>query len=144
MTDELTVVKETVQAAVDVAVDVERERLLALVKAVFDGAHYSVMCACGSCNEVRQTISSEDLKFIDDISETFMVSPVKVKKLRPIEAYPTQTPNELAAELKISPKTLRQWLRDKFPEDAPKNTGKKEWELTRQMIAEAHLRWAMD
>lgn len=50
------------------------------------------------------------------------------------------SPRELAAELGISPKTLRQGLRDKYPTKAPGKGGR--WSLTEQMVGWARGRWA--
>jgi len=50
------------------------------------------------------------------------------------------TPNELAAELRISPKTLRAFLRQAYPDRAP---GKgRRWALTPGMIWRARGRFA--
>ncbi len=47
------------------------------------------------------------------------------------------TPTELADELGISPKTLRQWLRDNWPRTAPGSA----WILTDDQVAKARERW---
>jgi len=49
------------------------------------------------------------------------------------------TPNKLAAELGISPKTLRAWLRREHPRpDALKGT---HWHLGAYIVQAAHARW---
>jgi hypothetical protein len=50
------------------------------------------------------------------------------------------TPNQLAKELEISPKTLRQFLRDRFPSDAPGQG--KSWLLAVKHIEAARGRFA--
>jgi len=51
----------------------------------------------------------------------------------------TTTPNELARELGISPKTLRAWLREQFPrEECLKWT---DWEVTPEMAEVARRKW---
>src|SRR5205085_1276990 len=52
------------------------------------------------------------------------------------------TPNELAAELKISPKTLRAFLRKNFPRD--KSARRLHWQLTSAQIAAARQRWGRE
>jgi hypothetical protein len=49
------------------------------------------------------------------------------------------SPNALADELGIDARTLRQFLRDRFPEDAPGQGYR--WTLTRAHIAAARARW---
>jgi len=48
-------------------------------------------------------------------------------------------PEELAAELGISPKTLRAWLRDQFPRGAGEHGGP--WFLTHQQVSAARQRY---
>jgi hypothetical protein len=48
------------------------------------------------------------------------------------------TPGELADELGISPKTLRAWLRRKWPRDEPGAA----WTLTSEQVAAARQNWA--
>jgi hypothetical protein len=52
------------------------------------------------------------------------------------------TPNQLADELRISPKTLRAWLRRTYPRNDSEKWS--EWELTQEQIKAARERWAQD
>jgi len=49
------------------------------------------------------------------------------------------SPNQLADELGISPKTLRAWLRREYPRDTAAKWSS--WELTIDQIAAARARW---
>jgi hypothetical protein len=46
------------------AVDLEAERLEALISLVFEDRHYSSQCNCISCRQTRDNISPEDLRFV--------------------------------------------------------------------------------
>jgi hypothetical protein len=50
------------------------------------------------------------------------------------------TPKDLAAELGISDRTLRAWLRTEFRKH---HVRYERWELDAYQIAEAYLRWGM-
>ncbi len=49
------------------------------------------------------------------------------------------TPNELATELGISPKTLRAWLRETHPRTAEERYGR--WELSEEQVRAARTHW---
>jgi uncharacterized protein YjcR len=49
------------------------------------------------------------------------------------------TPNELASELGISPKTLRAWLRENFSRG---HAPYERWELSAREVEQARARWA--
>jgi hypothetical protein len=50
------------------------------------------------------------------------------------------TPTTLAEELGISPKTLRAWLRARYPQAAPGQGGR--WTLSVGQVEAARARWA--
>jgi hypothetical protein len=57
-----------------------------------------------------------------------------------VESEPTMVPKDLAKELEIDPKSLRNWLRKEYTRElAVKGT---DWEITQEMADAARARWA--
>jgi predicted site-specific integrase-resolvase len=59
--------------------------------------------------------------------------------MKPPKDSASQSPNELARELGISPKTLRQWLREEYPR--PYGQKGTRWEIKERQCAAARNHW---
>lgn len=53
------------------AADLERSRLLNLIKAVFERRHYDPSCSCSQCQSTRDNVKGFDRAFIDDVADVF-------------------------------------------------------------------------
>lgn len=51
--------------------DLERSRLLNLIRAVFERRHYDPICDCLQCESTREAVQGFDRAFIDDVADIF-------------------------------------------------------------------------